>query len=443
MRLARWTLSLACVVACTQTAVEGTEPSTVDAAVPANPDAAASNSAVDATPADAGLAEDAQPSDASAPQDASVSDAGAYALTANDITTLFLGRARLGPELAGLLSLSDGATHGALLPLTRFQDVLAKIDTGLPFRETFDQYNAWNIVALRLDPCAKDLAADATCRREIRLVAQPRVLSRSNTQGPFEDHALHLIYVLDDSAFRTAVEDLKAHALSFGTAAYRDTPLGVHPLIERDGNAGPYATALKAWMLKHVGDVRLRRVAVNISTSLVWFLRQFDVVGSTTVVSAHACSPNPPANNTWTFNPTTTSGNPTLPIPNCSNTTNNVVRTRTQTAFEALSATERDMLVREALELSRSDVRGTGQGDCVSCHVAARNLATWRGVGFLDANDGHPARTPLRPLPFAPQRSPKDAQNMRALGYFLAGPWVSLRTAVDTAESLKQLRASY
>jgi hypothetical protein len=402
----------------------------------------ATSSPLDAPP-DARLSQDPVGASTDTPNEAArapsaLAVARPVGLIANDVSVLFLGRSRLGAELAGLLSLSDASGLGALLPPARFNTVLANINTGLPFRETFDNYAAWSIVGMRIDPCARDRATDLTCRREIRLVAQPKVQPRSSTAGPFEDHSLHLTYVLDNDAFRAALQHLNQISLAYATTSFQAAPLGVHPLIARDGNTGPYATALKSWILKHVGDARLRRIGVNISTSLVWFMRGFDVAGAETLVRPQVCSPNP--GNTWTFNPTTPSVNPTLPVPNCSETTNNVVRTRTKAAFDALSPAEQDGLVTEALLLAREDRRGVEQGDCVSCHVASRNLATWRGVAFLDANDGHPARSSLRRLRFARDRNPIAGQNMRAFGYFLDGPWVSLRTAVETGNALPLLQ---
>lgn len=358
---------------------------------------------------------------------------------ANDVSVLFLGTKKGGAELASLLRLDQAGTLGALLPQARFDALVANMGTQYLEPEAFNDYASWVIVGMRIDPCVKVRAADSACSAEIRLIAQPTTRARSLTVGPFEDHAIHLVYGLSAGELAEAVKGLVALHQSTGARAFLDSPLGVHPLIARDGNAGPYATAMKSWILEHTGDARLRRIAANFSSSnLVWFLRSMEVQGSATVVAPVPCSPSP--TQLWSFSSNTDRPDgPTLPIPNCAAETNLMMRTQTAARFQAATAAERATMTNEALELARPDRRMFGDVDCVACHETSQNLAAWHGAAFLLAADGNPARYTARPIPLEPLRAPSAPAVMRAFGYFGNAAFVSLRTATETAEVLRRL----
>ncbi len=360
-------------------------------------------------------------------------------LGANDVSVLFLGTKKGGKELASLLHLDQAGTLGALMPQPRFDAVVANMGTQYLEPEAFNDYGAWVIVGMRIDPCVKVRAVDTACSAEIRLIAQPITRARSLTVGPFEDDAIHLVYGLSATELAEAVKGLVALHQSTGARAFLDSPLGVHPLIARDGNTGPYATGMKSWILQHTGDARLRRIAANFSSSnLTWFLRSMEVQGSATVVAPVPCSPSPLQ--LWSFSSTTERPDgPTLPIPNCAADTNLMMRTQTAERFQAATPAERTTVTTEALELARPDRRMFGDVDCVACHETSQNLAAWHGTSFLLASDGNPSRYAARPIPLDPLRAPSAPVIMRAFGYFGNQAFVSLRTATETAEVLRRL----
>jgi hypothetical protein len=357
----------------------------------------------------------------------------------NDVSALFLGTAKGGAELTDFLPLSADGANGQLFPKAHFDALLPAMGTQFLAPEEHDDYASWAIVGMRIDPCAKDRAADAACRREVRLIAQPKTKPRSLNAGPFEDDTLHLAYHLDEGQFARALEGLVRIYETTGGSAFLGRPLGVHPLIERDGNGGAYATALKSWILAHAGNARLRRVTANFSSAnLTWFLRSFTVQNDALTAAPVPCSPNP--SQAWSFSGASGSSNgPTLPVPNCKTETNLMVRTQTQSQFQALTPAERASVTTEALQLLRPDLRMPGDTDCVSCHETSQGLATWHGAAFLTANDGNPARYTARPIPVAPAAVPTTTTNMRAFGYFQNQATVSLRTAIETAEVLRFL----
>lgn len=363
------------------------------------------------------------------------------ALGANDVSVLFLAKTRGGAELAGLLPVSAGGSLGTLFSKPRFDALVTAMGTDFPDRSSFSDYAAWAIVGMRVDPCAKLRATDSTCTPEIRLVAQPKMpppLFPFDVPGPMADHAIHLTYRLSAAAFDTALLELGTIYTSTGASAFKSSPLGIHPLIARDGNTGPYATAIKNWILKHTGDARLQIATANFTTGLVWHFRAMTISGSSTTIAPVACSPNPTQK--WSFAPSSTSvSGPVLPVPSCLPVTNLMEKTTTLAKWAALSSGQPDAVITEALRLQRPDLRRVGDTDCVSCHQATQRLVTWKGASFLLANDGNQSRYTAAAIPLNSALAPAAPSNTRAFGYFGKSPAISLRTAVETAEVLRQI----
>lgn len=364
------------------------------------------------------------------------------ALGPNDVSVLFLAKTNKGPELAGLLPISAVGARGAIFPKSRFDALVATMGTGFLDPSTFSNYAAWVVVGMRIDPCAKNRASDASCTPSIRLVAQPKAnapLFPFMVSGPLADDAIHLTYRLSPAEFDAALAELGGIYTATGAAAFRAAPLGVHPLIARDGNTGAYATAIKNWVLKHAGDARLHVVTANFSGGgIVWHFRSMTVSGSSTIIAPAACSPNP--FQAWTMTRTSTSpSGPVVPVPNCLPVTNLMEKTTTLTQWSALAAGDSGAVINEALRLQRPDLVRVGDVDCVACHQATQRLVTWKGSSFLLANDGNQRRYTAAPIPLNPSLAPAGPGNTRAFGYFGSSPAISLRTATETAEVLRQI----
>ncbi|HEY0711769.1 MAG TPA: hypothetical protein VGF45_03790 [Polyangia bacterium] len=133
------------------------------------------------------------------------------------------------------------------------------------------------VVGLRLDPCAAVTAVpdQATCRSEVRLVAQPvrdfgGVVSTS-------DIAMHLLYQVTRADLDALLVGLLA--LKPGNENLSALPLGPHPLMVKQGLAGAFTKGVNALILKYVAPAKLVKVAtMSISREPdEWDFVQFEV----------------------------------------------------------------------------------------------------------------------------------------------------------------------
>lgn len=173
----------------------------------------------------------------------------------SDVSMLFPLPARLSAATA--LRLDSAGARGPLLPRARFDS----IDV---FRGNSGQadpalaYERFRIVGVRFDPCFPSLqalrTAPATCRRQIRLVAQPLDDDPSGTGTQAADSAIHLLYDLDEASFQAVIARLVGLR---GGRPPEDGVLGINPLIAREGAAGATAEAIRALILAQAGEDRL------------------------------------------------------------------------------------------------------------------------------------------------------------------------------------------
>ncbi|HEY0705540.1 MAG TPA: hypothetical protein VGG33_02015 [Polyangia bacterium] len=133
------------------------------------------------------------------------------------------------------------------------------------------------VVGLRLDPCAAVTAVPdpATCRSEVRLVAQP--VRGSGGVVSTTDIAMHLLYQVTRADLDALLAGLLA--LKPGNENLSALPLGPHPLMVKQGLAGAFAKGTNALILKHVAPAKLLKVA-TMSVSREpdeWDFVQFEV----------------------------------------------------------------------------------------------------------------------------------------------------------------------
>src|SRR5262245_28783787 len=196
--------------------------------------AAGSLSAIACTTDSQVLGEGPTPADMSVPQIPCFPTA--KCLDLNDVSFLFPLPKTLG-SADELMSLAESGPKGALLPPT-LQAALPKPLSNFPMTTVADV----RIVSARIDPCFGP-SIGAPCKPQIRLAGQPRIASGSTVQTV--DATVHLFYDLSDAELSAAVVRLRAlKAMSPLETAYQ--PLGIHPVISREGLTGPYALALRA-----------------------------------------------------------------------------------------------------------------------------------------------------------------------------------------------------
>ena len=191
----------------------------------------------------------------------------------NDVSMLFPLPEASGDEL---YRAGDVGAFGELLPQSMLETIgpIARVSCDSVGRVGCEKDEAvaatWprlRVVGVRIDPCFPVLTA-STCRHQVRFVWQP-VHKQS-----FDDAAVHVFYDLPADDFTTVVTELAA--LSKGFA--KDLPLQVHPVLAREGTAGPFATALKKALFARVGKTRVSRVtAMRLSINAGgWEFHGFD-----------------------------------------------------------------------------------------------------------------------------------------------------------------------
>ena len=186
----------------------------------------------------------------------------------NDVSVLFpLPVSAASDEL---LALSSEGDDGVLLTRDHFDAIEV-------FEAETEAYERFRVVALRVDPCFPDLAALSTapssCRPQLRLVAQPLFDFVDGSSVGASDSAIHLLYDLPASQLAGVVSALVEVADGDLSA-----PLGVDPVIEREGLSGNRASRLRALVLENCGPSTLRQVTfMRGDDPFTWQFGGFDV----------------------------------------------------------------------------------------------------------------------------------------------------------------------
>jgi len=353
--------------------------------------------------------------------------ASASGLDLNDVSFLFLiaeaGQATL------LLPVTASGARGVLLPArlrTVMPQSLILAGTPVPPESAF-------VVAARVDPCFR-LGA-GPCRKQIRLVAQPLTEGQRGAQ----DATIHLSYDLSDDDFSQVRDELLA-LKQLAKGATTCAPLGVHPVMQKEGLEGPYATRLKALVLRFCGEDTLSRAALMTFSGQVpfWSFRAWDVTGTLTPAAiprtqgatsqdfAARAGPlgGPPRYGTLT------------PAPDHSKIPmlldDRAIRDQPESLI--LQAVDESW----ALENPRRESAGTA--DCLSCHLAGRErelAAEDRGVSADPSASGY--RNPRHDLSLVPDGLGVSSQ--RAFGYLMTTPSISQRVINESAEVADALNA--
>lgn len=231
------------------------------------------------------------PSDASdaGPPDAA-SDAGADGSTdadagpplpvrvgVNDVSVLFPLPASAAD--ANALRLSTAGNGGPLFGQDDFDRISVFQAQEGPGSEPPFPYDTWRVVSARIDPCFPSLSFlesdPSMCRHQLRVVAQPI----SPAEGPgfagFEDAAIHLLYDLSESDFRT----LATAWINLGGTEMRDgrEALGVSPRMTSEGLSGAYATGVRNLIVEYAGSATLSQFTFVIGRFVSWDFGGFRV----------------------------------------------------------------------------------------------------------------------------------------------------------------------
>ena len=186
----------------------------------------------------------------------STSDAGAPVsateLALQDISILY--PFPTGAELGTLLTAASSGAHGELVP----EEVFAMLPPVVshPNRRS-NARTETRLVGLRANCAFDTLLRDDPCHGQLQLVFQVIATGAGGSAEIF-DASIHAIYPLDDATFMQLLRDLLA--LRNANGGFAAQPLGVHPIMAREGLAGAFASATNDLVLRYGGADNLHKV---------------------------------------------------------------------------------------------------------------------------------------------------------------------------------------
>jgi hypothetical protein len=162
-------------------------------------------------------------------------------------------------QATDLVSGATVAGFGELVPKDAFAMLPGPIDersTGAAGKVGEEARIGFRLVGVRVDPCFGVLGA-TDCPNQIRLIFQGLNESPDGQLGA-ADGAIHVFYdVPRDSLMRFVRQVLTLRAQN-GT--FEKAPLGVHPILAKQGLAGQFAQGLRSVILEHTGASRVSRM---------------------------------------------------------------------------------------------------------------------------------------------------------------------------------------
>lgn len=365
-------------------------------------------------------------------------DAPSHPWNVNDVSFLYPAPTPAEIELLlGMVEQRDGG-EVVLLPRALF-DRLGQ-DTSF-LTETPDRdkhYPHLRVTAARIDPCFEQRVPDDGCRRVIRLVAQPAWPVPEDAPEIIDvfDASIHLFYELDEVGFRKLLDGYVA--LKGGEVI--DAPLGVHPLIAREGLGGPFARGLNRLLLAHIGEETLLRMTFMATgrSGNNWFWGGFDRATDGTF----ALSPIPGLE---------LEGEPLLEDAFDRTASNEPPilfgledfdeRLLHDVLVDEMSEAELHAAAQQVYRLEDPGARDATDTRCMSCHVAGRRL----DIAFARRGLALPPDESYTPPPGqnveVVDPTSLDEDSMHGLSWFRDQPAVSRRVVKESAEAAALLRS--
>lgn len=332
-------------------------------------------------------------------------------------------------------------SYGRLVPFSAFSQITVPLDPRPGSHTATTGTQAWSalrLVALRLDPCfgSRGEVPDAQCKNQVRLVFQG--VHSVGTQAVAEDGAVHVYYELPRAELLTLAREIVS--LTDRAGSYTEGPLGVHPILARQGVWGTFGQGLKGLIRRYVGEdraVRVTYMARSDSEQSAWQLGGFERNGTlfqrlqvptTTTTEQALFAGYPNAGELAGSTPTPTQSE-------------DDVRTLLNSSLaRAVDDSVRRAAYAAALRIENPTRHTADTIDCVSCHVAmATRLLGETHFGYSSA--GLPDLfTSTRDLSFVAPSGP-SLENLHAASYVGTELGVSQRTVNDTAAVATALSA--
>lgn len=340
-----------------------------------------------------------------------------------------------------LIRADHQAKKGKLLPSEFFNKIPSLVV--VPSNEIL--YQDIRVVGMRFDPCFHEGHAPTRCHQQIRLIMQPLENVQGNTST--FDASLHLFYDLNAAEFKDFIGSLSRLKTEF-TSKVEILPLGVNPLLKKDGLQSDYFKKVTSLVFQYIGKSALSRITFMqvLGSGLVWDFGGFDIKDNE-MKPIHipridsqiqrfingGVDPRP----VWFLGGI---------IPQFEGQENLNILVRDSRILGPLHEEEVIAASRSAFRFENPTLHNPGTVDCVSCHIAqsARNYTLrqfpWYNVDRINFKDiyTNPDRNLRNLSPMQPHTN-----ILRSFGYFMNQPIVSNRTINETAEVLKYLNQNY
>jgi hypothetical protein len=367
---------------------------------------------------------------------------GVPRLTVNDVSFLYPLPERGEGSLLLPMRFESAGGESVLLP----EHVMAMLgdDSKSPYPFLFEapgRERAWEmlrVTSMRVDPCfeAPDLEHATDCKRQVRLSAQvvtPTSDDPEDAEYSVSDAAVHLFYELDDEAFVSLLLDLRELTLqkSFGG---KKPPLGVHPVMAKEGLDGPFARRLNEIVAENCLEsslVRMTFMATGRSGNN-WFWGVLERGAGGDFAPGTVVGVDGPSDGFTQMgsdeNPdgiaSAATAAPTFPA--------DLLRGE---SIDALSADAFEAAVDRLRALENPAAHSSADVNCASCHLAPSTLRLATRRRGLDAPPESPSsyQPPAGQNGKVPGMAAFGSRNMHAFSYFGDAPAVSPRVVNESA----------
>jgi len=361
----------------------------------------------------------------------------------NDATIVY-PLPRSAGEMNQLLAPQEAGPGGALLPLKYWQRI-PSINQGEHSART---YRNLRLVAVRIDPCFK---FRGDCLPQLRFVWQPIDNAVYGSASPYgletKDAAVHTFYTLQPDDFRRFVSDYQQLRSSMPMVR-ADTPLQVHPLMQKQGLGGAFSRGFRQLLLNYCGEQNMWRVT-SMSTLVggdKWEFRGFNIVDGKPVEIVIPRTGNARAQSFFVSLVSDREYRNGLisPAPLGEDNLNLILRDS-----RAINARDADTLKGLGASVARIEnpaIHSPETMDCVSCHsTQVAGALLFGNVPWL-SRDPQITRHAFRsssPLLQSLATTRNIPRVFRALGYFEKTPVVSRRVINETAMVVSQLNEDF
>ena len=367
----------------------------------------------------------------------------------NDVSFLFpkkFGRGDSYPKItASALSRKDGQ---AIFPQGVFDDIFANLKslaTGdQSLLEAHRSRDLWQIQSFRVDPCApsfyhgadqsEEAAHAATCLVQIRLILQPvRVLPGGGFTGKEHaaDFAIHALYSVATGSVPAALIEGISALKAASPARTSGAPLGIHPGLLTELNAGPttaFGDAVTDFVLSNVRAADISSIAVFEGANLdaePWVMFE-GTVASTLAGDWH-----------WTVRPLVNAGSePVMRLGGIAHFTATTTKADGKSMHDAKAQPNAPANPQVIHFIENPANANTQNMDCVSCHLSTSYGQRINVPPGPDRFRPKPGVTGYADEPFNGlwRGLQVGDKNFRNFGYFQTKASVSQRTVNETAE---------